>query len=379
MKKVSVSFVTGAIALVFLVVGYQAALLVHHSSLALIAAHRDAPDTVWVEGGSPDIVYGERDEPDMVYGEGDASVQELGQRRNPGGSGSSRGSGSAAGGGKAGVAGAGQGGVSSSSHSASGRAGGARGDFKAGAGQGGSRTGGSAGGGTSNGNGKVGGKALTRRSGAGTAYGENLREKLPRRVENFRFDPNTASLEDLERLGFSVKQAQSIVNYREKGGRFRRKEDFRKSYVVADSVYERLEAYIDIPLLDINKADSAQFDALPGIGGYFARKMVQQRKALGGYSHTAQLLDIHKFDKERYDALSALICCSQPKPYELWTLPADSLRLHPYIRSYAAARSIVFFREHNPREKWSVQALFDAGILSDEQAEKLSRCNIAAP
>lgn len=369
MKKVSVSFVTGAIALVFLVVGYQAALLVHHSSLALIAAHRDAPDTVWVEGCSPD----------MVYGEDDAPVQSEGPRRNPGGSVSSRGSGSAAGGGKAGVAGAEQGGVSSSSHSASGRAGGARGDFKAGAGQGGSRTGGSAGGGTSNENGKVGGKALTRRSGAGTAYGENLREKLPRRVENFRFDPNTASLEDLERLGFSARQAQSIVNYREKGGRFRRKEDFRKSYVVADSVYERLEAYIDIPLLDINKADSAQFDALPGIGGYFARKMVQQRKALGGYSHTAQLLDIHKFDKERYDALSALICCSQPKPYELWTLPADSLRLHPYIRSYAAARSIVFFREHNPREKWSVQALFDAGILSAEQAEKLSRCNIAAP
>ena len=337
MKKVSVSFVTGAIALVFLVVGYQAALLVHHSSLALIAAHRDAPDTVWVEGCAPDMVCGEGDAPDKVYGEGDAPVQELGQRRNPGGSGSSRGSGSAASGsrtsgGKAGVEGAGQG-----------------------------------------------GKALTRRSGAGTAYGENLREKLPRRVENFRFDPNTASLEDLERLGFSVKQAQSIVNYREKGGRFRRKVDFRKSYVVADSVYERLEAYIDIPLLDINKADSAQFDALPGIGGYFARKMVQQRKALGGYSHTAQLLDIHKFDRERFDALADLICCSTPKPYELWTLPADSLRLHPYIRSYAAARSIVFFREHNPREKWSVQALLDAGILSDEQAEKLSRCNIAAP
>ena len=373
MKKVSVSFVTGAIALVFLVVGYQAALLVHHSSLALIAAHRDAPDTVWVEGCAPDMVCGEGDAPDKVYGGGDAPVQELGQRRNPGGSVSSRGSGSAAGGGKAGVAGAGQGGVK-------GRSGGVGWGSRAGQGsKTGAGQGGSEGGGTSSGNGKVGGKALTRRSGAGTAYGENLRKKLPRRVENFRFDPNTASLEDLERLGFSVKQAQSIVNYREKGGRFRRKEDFRKSYVVADSVYERLEAYIDIPLLDINKADSAQFDALPGIGGYFARKMVQQRKALGGYSHTAQLLDIHKFDKERYDALSALICCSKPKPYELWTLPADSLRLHPYIRSYAAARSIVFFREHNPREKWSVQALFDAGILSDEQAEKLSRCNIAAP
>ena len=96
MKKVSVSFVTGAIALVFLVVGYQAALLVHHSSLALIAAHRDAPDTVWVEGCAPDKVCGEGDAPDKVYGEGYTPVQELGQRRNSGGSGSSRGSGSAA-------------------------------------------------------------------------------------------------------------------------------------------------------------------------------------------------------------------------------------------------------------------------------------------
>ena len=31
-----------------------------------------------------------------------------------------------------------------------------------------------------------------------------VREKLtPRRVESFRFDPNTVSVEDLRRLGFS--------------------------------------------------------------------------------------------------------------------------------------------------------------------------------
>ena len=35
-----------------------------------------------------------------------------------------------------------------------------------------------------------------------------------RTVENFRFNPNTVSAEDLQRLGFSERQARAIVNYR---------------------------------------------------------------------------------------------------------------------------------------------------------------------
>ena len=45
----------------------------------------------------------------------------------------------------------------------------------------------------------------------------------PRHVENFRFNPNTVTEEDLCRLGFSPKQAASIAEYRNKGGKFRRK------------------------------------------------------------------------------------------------------------------------------------------------------------
>ncbi|MBQ3819853.1 MAG: helix-hairpin-helix domain-containing protein, partial [Bacteroidales bacterium] len=112
-----------------------------------------------------------------------------------------------------------------------------------------------------------------------------------RRVESFRFNPNTVSLEDLMRLGFSEKQARAIDNYRQKGGRFRRPSDFAKSYVVSDSVFKRLEKYIDIPRTDINRADSAAFDALPGIGPYFAAKMVEYRARLGGYSYPEQLMD----------------------------------------------------------------------------------------
>ena len=211
---------------------------------------------------------------------------------------------------------------------------------------------------------------------------EAVRQKAaPRIVESFRFNPNTVPVPDLVRLGFSERQAVSIDNYRKKGGIFRRKEDFAESYVVADSVYARLETYIDIPLIDLNAADSAAFDMLPGIGGYFAAKMVEYRTRLGGsYSYKEQLMDIYNFDREKFDALSDLISVDPEniRPYPLWSLPADSLKRHPYIGSYAA-RGIVIFRENNPSTEWSVKALSEAGIIKPEMAGKLERCVIAGP
>ena len=220
-------------------------------------------------------------------------------------------------------------------------------------------------------------KKIERRAAAHSPQAESVRLIASgKRTESFRFNPNTASVEDLCRLGFSLKQAQSIDNYRQKGGRFRRKEDFARSYVVADSVYRRLEPYIDIPLVDLNLADSAAFDALPGIGGWFASKIIEHRKALGGYSYKEQLLDIYRFDQEKFDGLKDLITISAEHtvPYPLWTLPADSLRRHPYIDNLETAKAIVLYRETIPADKWTVENLRDAGILSSEAADKLSGC-----
>ena len=206
-----------------------------------------------------------------------------------------------------------------------------------------------------------------------------IREKAaPRRVESFRFNPNTVTLEELVRLGFSERQAESILNYRAKGGRYRRPSDFAKSYVVADSVYKRLEPFIDIPRIDINKADSATFETLPGIGPYFAAKMVSYRKALGGYSKPEQLLEIYHFDQEKYDGLKDLITCSPPVPYPIWTLPESDLARHPYL-SKAEAHSIVLYRTHQPQDTWTLEGLNRAGILSEEHYRQLSRCVLAKP
>ncbi len=223
-------------------------------------------------------------------------------------------------------------------------------------------------------------RVIERRSGAKSAAGESFRKNVPRRkTESFRFNPNTASVEDLQRLGFSLKQAQSIDNYRKKGGRFRRKSDFAKSFVVSDSIYRRLEPYIDIPRLDINLADSAAFDTLPGIGGWFARQMILYRERLGGYSFPEQLMEIRNFDREKFDRLSDLIVVSPQTavPYRLWTLPEEELKRHPYIG--AAAHGIVLFRSSQPKDRWSVDELLRNRILPQDDAERLGRCLIAAP
>lgn len=331
MKKVSKSFVTGAIALVFGVLGYQTALLVHYAAVTRIVANADCPDTVYVYPGGKEAVP--RDEADVAASSRTKTGTGAKADRSPG--------------------------TMAGTGSVSGRNGQA---FKGG-GSAGRREEGS-----------------VRRSGSHSEAAKKIRSAAGgRRVENFRFDPNTVSTEDLQRLGFTVKQAESIDNYRRKGGRFRRKEDFAASYVVADSVYARLEKYIDIPKLDINRADSAAFDTLPGIGGYFARKMVEYRSQLRGYSYPEQLMDIYRFDREKYDALKDLVEVGECEPYPLWTLPADSLRLHPYIRNASTARAIVLFRTHNPPSSLSVQALIDAGIIYGENAEKLSRCIFAEP
>lgn len=316
------SFVVGSIALVFLIVGYQVAVFVHSAAVAKIAADRDCPDTVFVVVG--DESGGENFTPGTKTGNAKMPNERQCEKNRDEGVGKNR--------------------------DAYSRGKGAD------------------------------GRVIERRSGAKNAVGKMVRENVPRRkVESFRFNPNTASVEELQRLGFSLKQAQSIDNYRNKGGRFRRKSDFAKSFVVSDSIYRRLEPYIDIPKLDINLADSAAFDTLPGIGGWFARQMIEYRERLGGYSYPEQLMEIRNFDREKFNKLSDLIFISPQTavPYPLWTLPEDELKRHPYIGS--AAHGIVLFRNSQPKEKWSIRELERNRVLPPENAERLGRCLVANP
>ncbi len=290
-QRVSASFVTGAIALAFLIIGYQTALFVHRAATLKILSGATAPDTVFVFESPVE------EEPVNQHGSIDKRRVETRAERH-----------------------------------------------------------------------------YAKRPKSAEKV---IRTFTPRTYESFRFNPNAVSVSDLCRLGFTEKQAESIDSYRKKGGRFWRPSDFAKSYVVSDTLFRRLEKYIDIPLVDINVADSAAFDALPGIGGYFASKMVAYREKLGGYSDIVQLMEIYHLDKEKFAKFSDLVeVRKRPTPFRLWSMPADSLRRHPYVRDFRTANAIVLYRNNNPRSSWTVSGLERAGIIDKETATRLSRCVI---
>ena len=62
----------------------------------------------------------------------------------------------------------------------------------------------------------------------------------------FFFDPNTITLDSLCMLGLTPRQAQTILNYRNKGGRCRYPEDFSRMYVVSEELYLRVKPFIAI-------------------------------------------------------------------------------------------------------------------------------------
>jgi len=332
--RVSASFKVGAIALAFMILGYQVALFVREAAVSKIVADRDCPDTVFVYIPVPEAALEDSERQDRTPAGSHIAYR---QDRTPAGSHIAYR----------------QDRTPAGSHIAY------RQDRTP--------------------SDSIAGLRRMRKDSAHSPEADAIfRANVPRRYESFAFNPNDATVEELMRLGLTAKQAQSIDSYRKKGGRFRRKADFAKSYVISDTLFSRLEPFILIPKLDINLADSAAFDALPGIGPYFASKMVRYRERLGGYSYPEQLLEIWKLDSVKFAQFSDLIEAGPSEPYPLWTLPEDSLSLHPYI-TRAAAHGIVLFRSSMPQSRWSVSALREAGVLSAEDARRLSCCRIAGP
>ncbi|GHT16921.1 hypothetical protein AGMMS4956_20150 [Bacteroidia bacterium] len=183
-------------------------------------------------------------------------------------------------------------------------------------------------------------------------------ERKDNEVQLFYFDPNTISADSLQLLGFSQKQAMSVVRYRERGGEFDQADDFLKLNIVSN--HQHLKKYIRIakvahevavqkttvsvakpfsaPPVDINSADTALLKTLPGVGNYLAQRIVEYRQKLGGYTSTAQLCEIKFFDAEKLERLQSRLTLdtSAVQRFQLTTEEADRLRLHPYGGAYTA-------------------------------------------
>jgi len=192
--------------------------------------------------------------------------------------------------------------------------------------------------------------------------------------ELFFFNPNTVTIDELIRLGFSEKQSDVIINYRSKGGRFRKKRDFKKMYVVSDSVFNRLENYISIPKTDLNIADSTALVELPGIGPYYAQKIIAYRKKLRSFAFKEQLLEIEGINEEKFLEIEECISVDSSliRKFSIWEMSDDSLKIHPYIGSFSS-KGIIRYKSVFDSLQWSLDSLVKNNIISQENGEKLKR------
>jgi len=205
----------------------------------------------------------------------------------------------------------------------------------------------------------------------GTIPATTMAEKKP--ITYFYFDPNVLQKAEWIRLGLREKQAQVILNYVHKGGRFYQKEDLFKIYSLSKQEVERLIPYVRIEepatpkksnaynpplyipiktpppiLIDINLADSLAFEMLHGIGPSFARRIVNYRQALGGFYSIQQLKEVYGIPAELIDKLSTQLNLQADNIQKIainhWSV--EELGKHPYLK-YKRARLIVAYRNQH--------------------------------
>ena len=139
-------------------------------------------------------------------------------------------------------------------------------------------------------------------------------------ADPFFFDPNTAGLEDLIRLGIPSGTARTLINYRLKGGSFARDSDMLRVYGLDPGLYARIQPYFRlsdnsagraVPLFrksfqpfELNRADTQQLISVYGIGPVFARRIIRYRELLGGFYRPDQLMEVYGFSLEQFEELS---------------------------------------------------------------------------
>jgi len=180
--------------------------------------------------------------------------------------------------------------------------------------------------------------------------------------EKFCFDPNTVSFYEMKKLGFSRLAINSLLRYRQKGGRFFRKEEVKKIYGIDSLFYHDIEPYIKIsvpeknnssfpviPLrkdkVELNKADSTDLVALPGIGPVLASRILRYRERLGGFYSIDQLYEVHGLSHEVIQRIRPLLILDTTliQPVYINKDPERTIASHPYISVYQS-KAIVSYR-----------------------------------
>ena len=224
---------------------------------------------------------------------------------------------------------------------------------------------------------------------------ETVRRKLS------AFDPNTADSTLLLSLGLQPWQVRSIYRYRAKGGIYRQPSDFARLYGLTVKQYKELLPYIHISdeykpaaevygrtdavrsgrdtlrypvklqpgqYVTLDDADTASLRKVPGIGRYYASRIVRYRNDLGGYVSVAQLSEIEGIPEA---ALSYFrVTGGAVRKLNLNRLTLNELKHHPYINFYQAKAFVEYRKKKGDLHSLKPFALYEE--FSDTDLERIS-------
>jgi len=202
--------------------------------------------------------------------------------------------------------------------------------------------------------------------------------------ERFNFDPNTASYDTLIKLGLDGAEAQTLINYRNNGGKFRQAADFKKLYGVEEAKAGELIPLIRIEqdttqkifrkqkLIDLNSCDSAMLESLPGIGPVLSVRIIKYRNLLGGFSSASQLREVYGLPPETFEIIRSRVTAdpSALRKVNINTAEYRELSRSPYLENYEVS-AILKYRELAGKIK-GVEELVENKIISSETAEKIN-------
>jgi competence protein ComEA len=206
---------------------------------------------------------------------------------------------------------------------------------------------------------------------------------VARTIKLSSFDPNQSSQEQLEELGIAPWMAKRIINYRAKGGQFRKKEDLQRIYDFPADLYTKLEPYITLPekpasggftafpkteansevkiatttaptkesfkpvTFDLNRADTNDLKKIKGIGSKLSARIIQHREKVGGFYSENQIREVWGLDSIIVDEILKFAIIKNPslRKIKINDVTPEEFK-HYYIRPYIAKSIIAYRQQH---------------------------------
>tara|TARA_B110000259_G_C14023763_1_gene403981 strand:+ start:132 stop:1082 length:951 start_codon:yes stop_codon:yes gene_type:complete len=195
----------------------------------------------------------------------------------------------------------------------------------------------------------------------------------------FNFNPNSVSEYELESLGLSSGQAKTLINFKQKGGKFYKKEDLKKIYSISDELYNKLEPYIsierdenEISIIELNSATKEQLKKIRGIGEKTAERLIVYRTQLGGYSNLNQLDDVYGLDStiKNNKTTYFIINTEVLSKIRINNITFKELLYHPYC-DYNTTKKIINYREMHG-DFISIEQILENNLIKAKQYRKIA-------